>query len=84
MMVKRDVLLAVARRRVDYWLSQQLRQFAVLTLWEKRALIVASYILGDEGRHWRERVRDELQETDRRFMRWVGTKNDGRVWDLPL
>jgi hypothetical protein len=84
MMVKRDVLLAMTRRRVDYWLSEQLKRFAVLTPWEKRALIVASYILGDEGRHWRERIRTELQETDRQFMRWVGEKNNGRVWEVPL
>ena len=84
MMVKRDVLLAMSRRRVDYWLSEQLRRFSVLTPWEKRALIVASYTLGDEGRHWRERVRSELQEVDRQFMRWVGEKNNGRVWDVPL
>ena len=60
MMVKRDVLLAMSRRRVDYWLSQQIRSFSVVTTWERRALIVASYILGDEGKHWRDRVRHEL------------------------
>src|SRR5947209_17873685 len=32
-------------------LSQQLRRFSVLTPWERRALITASYVLGDEGRH---------------------------------
>jgi hypothetical protein len=84
MMVRRDVLLAMTRRRVDYWLSEQLKRFAILTPWEKRALIAASYILGDEGRHWRERTRTELQETDRQFMRWVGEKNNGRVWEVPL
>ena len=84
MMVKRDVLLAMSLRRVDYWLSEQLKRFAVLTLWEKRALIVASYTLGDEGRHWRSRVRNELQDADRAFMNWVGDKNNGRVWEVPL
>jgi hypothetical protein len=84
MMVKRDVLLAMTLRRVDYWLSEQLKRFAVLTLWEKRALIVASYTLGDEGKHWRARVRNELQETDRLFLSWVGEKNNGRAWEVPL
>lgn len=84
MMVKRDVLLAMSRRRTDYWLSEQLKHFAVLTPWEKRALIVASYVLGDEGKHWRNRTRNALPETDRAFMRWVGDKNDGSVWEVPL
>lgn len=84
MMVKRDILLALARRRVDYWLSEQLKQFSVLTLWEKRALVVASYTLGDEGSHWRRRIRADLHETDKHFMLWVGSKNNGQVWELPL
>ena len=84
MTVKRDVLLAMSRRRVDYWLSEQLKQFSGLTAWEKRALIVASYTLGDEGRHWRGRVKNELELTDKEFMRWVGEKNNGQVWELPL
>jgi hypothetical protein len=84
MMVKRDVILAMARRRVDYWLSSQLKQFVVVTPWERRALIVASYILSDEGAHWRRHVRDELQQTDALFMKWVGDKNNGQPWELPL
>jgi hypothetical protein len=84
MMIKRDVLLAMTRRRVDYWLSAQLKQFSVVTPWERRALIVASYILSDEGQHWRRRVRDELQDVDALFMQWVGGKNNGQVWELPL
>lgn len=84
MMIKRDVLLAMTRRGVDYWLSAQLKQFAVVTPWERRALIVASYILSDEGHHWRRRVRNELQDTDALFMQWVGEKNNGQTWELPL
>jgi hypothetical protein len=84
MMVKRDVLLAMTRRRVDYWLSDQLKRFSVVSPWEQRALIVASYVLGDEGRHWRSRIRKELHEADQVFMKWVGTKNSGRVWEVPL
>ena len=84
MMVKRDVLLAMTRRRVDYWLSAQLKQFSTATAWERRALIVASYILSDEGQHWRRRVREGLQDTDALFMQWVGEKNSGQIWELPL
>jgi hypothetical protein len=84
MMVKRDILLAMTRRRVDYWLSDELRRFSVVSPWEQRALIAASYVLGDEGRHWRDRIRKELHEADQLFMKWVGSKNSGRVWEVPL
>ncbi|MDQ3564503.1 MAG: RNA-directed DNA polymerase [Pseudomonadota bacterium] len=84
MMVKRDIVLAMTARRADYWLSDLIKRFSVLIPWERRALLPASYVLGDEGRHWRERVRDELSQVDRGFMQWVGTKNSGKSWDVPL
>ncbi len=84
MMLKRDIILAMTKRHVDYWLSDIIKHFATLTPWEKRALIPASYVLGDEGKHWRNRIREQLSEVDRRFMQWVATKNDGRQWEVPL
>jgi hypothetical protein len=84
MMLKRDILLAMARRRLDYWLSNVLKRYAVLTPWERRALIVCSYVLGDEGRHWREYVKEGLSAVDREFMQWAGERNSGRSWEIPL
>lgn len=84
MMVRRDVLLAAARRGIDYWLSQQLKTFATVTPWEQRALLVASYTLGDEGGYWRESTTRQLHEADRAFVRWLGDKNNGRLWSVPL
>jgi hypothetical protein len=84
MMVRRDLILCLAKRGVDYQIADIIRRFAVLSPWEKRALIPASYILGDEGLHWRNRVKQELSFVDREFMAWVGTKNSGRLWEIPL
>jgi hypothetical protein len=84
MLLKRDILLAMARRRSSYWLSFIVRRFGVVTPWERRALLVASYTLGDEGRHWRDSVRPLLDFVEQRFLTWVGAKNDGRAWDIPL
>ena len=84
MMLKRDIVLAMTKRRIDYWLSDLVKRFSVLTQWERRALIPASYVLADEGKHWRTRVRDQLSDVDRRFMLWVAGKNDGRQWEIPL
>lgn len=84
MMVKRDIILAMTVRRAAYWLSDLIKRFSTLTLWEKRALVPASYVLADEGRHWRDRVRDELSPVDRGFIAWVGNKNNGKTWDVPV
>ncbi len=84
MMAKRDIILAMAKRGVAYWLSDLLKRYAQLTPWEKRAVLVASYCLGDEGKYWRENTKGERSEVDQEFLRWVGKKNNGRTWDLPL
>jgi hypothetical protein len=84
MMVRRDVLLAMARRGVDYWLSPQLKTFATVTPWERRALLVASYALGDEGKHWRNATVQQLHDIDKAFVQWLSEKNNGRQWEVPL
>jgi hypothetical protein len=84
MTLRRDIVLAMARRRVDYWVADVIKKYAVLSPWEKRALIVGSYILTDEGRHWREGIRHLLPKVNLRFMQWVGTKNSGKQWEVPL
>lgn len=83
-MVRRDLILCLAKRGVDYQVADIIRRSSVLSPWENRALIPASYILGDEGVHWRSRVKPELNVVDRAFMAWVGAKNSGRLWEIPL
>jgi len=83
-LVKRDVLLAMAKRRARFWLSPVVKKFGVLSPWEKRALIPASFALGDEGRHWRTNIQMQLNPVDRAFRDWVADKNDGRQWEIPL
>jgi hypothetical protein len=82
--IRRDVILAMAKRGVDYWLSETMKRYSTLGIWEKRALIVASYVLGDEGKHWRDGIKEELSEVDRAFMQWAGAKNNGVPWEIPL
>ena len=82
--IRRDVLLAMARRRAGYWLSDKLHHFVEVTPWERRALIVASYSLGDEGRHWRSNNRSQRNEIEELFLKWVADKNNGKNWEIPL
>jgi hypothetical protein len=83
-LVKRDVLLAMAKRRARFWLSPIAKQFGKLSSWERRALIPASFVLGDEGEHWRRNVRRQLNIVDLAFRDWVAEKNNGRRWEIPL
>jgi hypothetical protein len=79
MLIRRDIILALASHNVDYWISAQIKRFSSCTLWEKRALIIGSYILEDEGSYWRDRVKKSFSTFDRLMMDWAAEqKNKNR------
>jgi hypothetical protein len=76
MMVKRDIILILAQHNADYWISDQLKRFNIATPWEKRSLLIASYILEDEGREWRKRVKSVLTPFDELVIKWAGNQKE--------
>ena len=86
MMLKRDIILLMGHRGADHWISNCRKQFSVLTQWEKRAFIICSYILEDEGKHWREGIKKELWDFDKLVMKWAGDKKNstGKAWRVPF
>ena len=86
MMIRRDLIVLMAHRRADYWLSNCRNSFSTLTGWERRALLVASYTLGDEGKHWRDSIRDEQSPFDKLVMEWAAEskQKQGTNWRVPL
>jgi hypothetical protein len=83
MLVRRDIILAMAVRGKTHWIADRLRKSTTLTQWEQRALIPASFILGDEGKHWRQR-NSGLSKVDGAFAQWCGEKNSGTKWSIPF
>lgn len=55
--IKRDIVLAMARWQATWWLTNLRGSFTSMHSWERRAFIVASYALGDEGDHWRRHAK---------------------------
>lgn len=86
MMIKRDLIILMAHRRADYWLSNCRNSFATLTGWERRALLIASYVLNDEGKHWRDAVRDDQSPYDKLVLEWAAESKSkqGAAWRVPL
>ena len=72
--IRRDIILILAAHNTDYWISAQLKRYSSCTLWEKRALLIASYILEDEGEHWRRRVKSSLSQFDALVLLWAGKR----------
>ena len=83
MIIKRDIILILAKHNADYWLSDQLKRYNVATLWEKRSLLISSYILEDEGREWRKRIKDGLSPFDKLVHTWAAEqKENGKSIEL--
>jgi hypothetical protein len=84
-LIEREVVLAMARRRTRYWLSDLKSRFSSVTNpWARRALLAGSFVLGDEGSKWRKSTKLQLQPYDEAFLDWVSEKNNGKNWELPL
>lgn len=84
MMIRRDVVLAMAARGSGYWIADRLRNWPGLMAWERRSLLPGTYLLGEEGSHWRHRKRSELHKVDAAFLDWVASKNNGAAWSIPI
>lgn len=84
MMIRRDIILAMARHNADYWLSNCRKQYTTLTEWEKTAMVIASFVLGDEGDHWRKAIRGGVLPMAELAMKWAGSKLKAGAWEIPL
>ena len=73
-LLRRMILLILANWECHYWLSDLKRRYAGLSSWEKRAFILASYVLGDEGEHWRKHVRKSWSPMDSLVRDWFSNR----------
>ncbi|WP_019120453.1 RNA-directed DNA polymerase [Brevibacillus massiliensis] len=84
-LIKRDIILILAKWGADFWISDLKNRYHSLDLWEKRSFIMASYYLGDEGRHWRDHFKDEFSPIDKLYRDWVAKKKQqNQGWTLPI
>ena len=82
-LIKRDIILIMAKWNATHWISDLKNRYASLTTWEKRSFIIASYKLGDEGRHWRSHFKDQFSKIDLIYRDWISEKNQLQ-WELPI
>ncbi|TNM38451.1 RNA-directed DNA polymerase [Nocardioides albidus] len=82
--IQRDIILALARWEKTFWLHDIKPQFRGLHAWAARAFAVASFALGDEGRHWRSGTKSSLSDFDRIVLDWAADKSQQPGWEIPL
>mgnify|MGYP001037994414 CR=1 FL=1 len=84
-LVRKEIILAMARWKAVHWLADKKRFFQTMSPWEKRAFLVASYCLGDAGKHWRDHVKDTFDPFTALVHEWAGARADMiRAGRLPL
>jgi hypothetical protein len=69
-LLRKEIILIMAKWGVTYWLSDLLRRFGSLTGWERKSFIVASFYLSDEGEHWRMHTRRTLSISEAVIRDW--------------
>jgi hypothetical protein len=82
--IRRDIILAMARWKAAYWLSNLKSNFRTLSPAERRAFLIASYTLSEEGRHWRHHIAPELSPFEKLIRDWAAEKSQGPNWNIPL
>lgn len=86
MMIKRDIILMMAHRGADHWVSNCRKSYATLTVWERRAMLISSYILEDEGKHWRDSIKHELNDFEKLVLVWASDskQKNPQGWRVPV
>ncbi|MCH3973669.1 RNA-directed DNA polymerase [Bifidobacterium tibiigranuli] len=82
--IKRDIMLIMANWGASYWVSDRKNYLGQEDKWVQRAFFLASYALGDEGRHWRQHK--ETSGYDKVISEWAALKRSklGAKWVIPL
>lgn len=82
--VRRDIILIMTKWRDWTWLSDQRANFRKMSFAERRAYIIASYSLKDEGKHWRDHTADEFSPLEKITRDWMSERVGTKGWEIPL
>ncbi|MFG1483821.1 RNA-directed DNA polymerase [Halobacteriovorax sp. HFRX-2_2] len=73
-LIKRDVILIMTKWRYTAWISNLRTRFGSMSKWEKNSFLIASYILGDEGKHWRNHNKKSFDSFSVVYLNWANSK----------
>jgi hypothetical protein len=83
-LVRRDVILAMAKWHEYSFLSDQLNEYSGASPWERRAFIIASYAMGDAGAHWRSYNSGQFNPFEKILRDWAAEKSNLKDWVIPI
>lgn len=80
--LQRDIVIHMHNWGNADWISEQRRQWAHQHPWVRRALVLASYQLKDEGSHWRKGL--HLTPFDRIARDWMADRVSNGKGEIPV
>jgi hypothetical protein len=83
-LVRRDVILVMAKWQEYSFLSDQLNEYSGASPWERRAFIIASYAMGDAGAHWRSYNSAQFNPFEKILRDWAAEKSNRKGWVVPI
>ncbi|HRF81870.1 MAG TPA: reverse transcriptase domain-containing protein, partial [Flavobacteriales bacterium] len=83
-LVRSWVMQVFTNWRLEFWLSDIKPNFGTMTKWERRIFILSSFVLGDEGKHWREHNKKGFTKAEYLVRDWGAQKFQQPNWQLPL
>jgi Reverse transcriptase (RNA-dependent DNA polymerase) len=73
-LIRRFVILAMAKWRCFYWLSDVKNKYGAMSIFERRAFLIASYYLGEEGKHWRDYTKPAWRSPELLIRNWFSNR----------
>lgn len=83
-LVRRDVILTMAKWREFPWLSDQISEYPGASPWERRAFIIASFFMADAGDHWRDHMKLQFNPFELIVRDWASEKVRQSGWNIPI
>ncbi len=83
-LIRRDIILTIAKWYGWHWLSDLRNRFRELSAPERRAFILASYVLRDEGNRWRKHIKGEFSPFEKLTRDWACAKIQDPNWEIQL
>lgn len=72
--IQSDIIYLMYGWDADFFLSEQRRKWSQQNAWVKRALIITSFALNDEGRYWRTKSKSLFSVYDRVALQWMAAR----------
>ncbi|WP_454209241.1 RNA-directed DNA polymerase [Proteus sp. Marseille-Q3619] len=69
---------AMTKWNTFYWISELKRNFSTMSSWQRRLFIIASYLLGDEGKHWQEHNKSKFNFIDKLYKSWGAKRKENK------